>query len=32
MNEIKWILLSMGFVVFGLMVSGWMARHFVTLW
>lgn len=32
MNEIKWILLSMGFVVFGLMVSGWMCRHYITLW
>lgn len=32
MNEIKWILLSMGFVVFGLMVSGWMCLHYITLW
>ena len=32
MNETKQILLALILTVLSMAVSGWMARHFVTLW
>ncbi|OQB38608.1 MAG: hypothetical protein BWY09_01293 [Candidatus Hydrogenedentes bacterium ADurb.Bin179] len=28
----KWLIMAFLLMIFGLMLSGWMCRHYVTLW